>query len=69
MSTLTTTPFELDILLHYYGCADDHQAMFDNPPIWPATRDEFKANGLLAERPEGERFGKALYFLTERGKV
>ena len=63
------TPFELDILLHYYSRADDHPVMFDNPPIWPQTRDHFKAEELLGERPADKRHGDALYYLTERGKA
>jgi hypothetical protein len=41
--------------------------MYENPPIWPQTRDHFKAEELLGEREAG-RTGDALYFLTERGK-
>lgn len=62
------TPFELDILLHYYAHVDDHPVMFDRPPIWPETRDAFKAQGLLAEKdPDSDR--KALYHLTNRGRA
>lgn len=63
------TPFELDILLHYYGHADDHSVMFDNPPIWTATRDAFKAEELLGERPAGKSGSDSLYYLTDRGKA
>ena len=41
------TPFELDILLHYYSCGGEHEAVRDNVMIWPETRTWFLENGLL----------------------
>ena len=41
------TPFELDILLHYYSCGGEHQFVESNPPIWAETRNGFLENGLL----------------------
>lgn len=59
------TPFELEILLHYYSRADDHPVMFQNPPIWPETRDRFMDNALLAKSPVG--YMSPAYVLTNRG--
>lgn len=60
------TPFELDILLHYYGCADDHPVVQRNPPIWPETRDAFLETELMEFAVPGE---SATYRLTARGKA
>ncbi len=61
------TPFELDILLHYYGHADDHPVVARNPPIWKETRDAFREKGLLETDTTME--STATYRLTERGKA
>lgn len=62
------TPFELDILLHYFACADDHPVVHRNPPIWPETRDAFIAEDLMADNlPDSGR--TATYRLTERGRA
>jgi hypothetical protein len=62
------TPFELDILLHYYGCADDHEVIEKNPPIWSMTLAAFIEEDLLtANLPGGEWHGQ--YRLTERGRA
>ena len=65
-STTTMTPFELDILLHYYSCIDDHEVTRRNPPIWPSTMAALKECGLLAEREE-PLSDQSLYYLTDRG--
>ena len=41
------TPFELDILLHYYSLAGDHEVVRNNPPVWKETRGFFLESGLL----------------------
>lgn len=56
------TPFELDILLHYYSCAGDHPVVQNNPPIWSETREMFLKYGLLSIATEGT----ATYKRTER---
>lgn len=56
------TPFELDILLHYYACCDDHPVVRNNPPIWAETREMFLSLGLLSVCNEGS----ATYKQTER---
>ncbi len=62
------SPFELDILLHYYSRRDDHPVLADNPPIWTSTRGKMKSDGLLGEN-DPVKVGEPLYYLTERGKV
>ena len=62
------TPFELDILLHYYCRMDEHIVVRANPPIWPETRDRFIAEGLLEVIPAEERTDRT-YRLAERGTV
>ena len=45
------TPFELDILLHYYAQATEHPVVFENPPIWAETRNRLLDEGLLVKAP------------------
>lgn len=59
------TPFEIDILLWYYGHADDHPVTVNNPPIWAETREMFYREQLLMKG----RTGKTAHQLTERGTV
>ena len=59
------SPYEINILVHYYGCADDHPQISDPPPIWWETIDYFQSNGLLDNNPNKH----ARYQITERGKV
>ena len=58
------TPYEFDILLHYYGHANDHPQMSNPPPIWRGTIDCFLDEQLLQK--DGNR---KTYKLGERGKV
>ena len=62
------TPFELDILLHYYSIAEDHPVVNRKPPIWPETRKAFLDEGLMELVPMGE-VRWATYRLTERGQA
>lgn len=32
------TPFELDILIHYYSFQTEHPVVENNPPIWGSTK-------------------------------
>ena len=58
------TPFELDILLHYYCRADDHPSMRNPPPIWAETiRDLYDAQLLTGEGIV------TIHKITERGRV
>ncbi len=58
------TPFELDILLHYYACCDDHPVVLNNPPIWWETRQWMLDEGLLVVAN-----AISSYKIGERGKV
>jgi hypothetical protein len=60
------TPFELDILLHYYARADEHHAVVENPPIWRESRQWFIDSNLLKARTD---LRANSYEVTERGKV
>jgi len=64
------TPFELDILLHYYVSPAPHRVEYDNPPIWADTRSWFLREGLLepADKLDKEKHGGS-YCATERAKV
>ena len=62
------TPFEIDILLHYYVSPDRHRVEIDNPPIWRETRQWFLDNDLLRHR-EPTIKSDASYEVTERGKA
>ena len=61
------TPFELDILLHYYCRVDEHQVVYDNPLIWPSTREMFLREGLLTTNVHESYTGS--YKTTERAEV
>lgn len=65
------TPFELDILLHYYGHADDHPVVENNPPVWRETLDAFKSERLLQDEPcvAPPGYPQRTYRLTERGQA
>ena len=61
------SPLEIGILLHYYACADDHEIVSKNPPIWESTREFMMSTGLLETNYRQGEF--ATYALGERGKV
>lgn len=61
------TPFEFDILLHYYVSSAPHRVELENPPIWPETRAWLLAEGLLELRSPTESGGA--YRATERAKA
>ena len=65
------TPFDLDILLHYYGHADDHPVVEKNPPIWEETREAFFSEKLLEPEPRIAPAGhpQRTYCLTRRGQA
>jgi hypothetical protein len=65
------TPFEIDIMLHYYCHADDHPHLRNEPPIWRGTMQAFLDQGLLVFVPEQARDTNypQTYRLTERGKA
>ena len=64
------TPFELDILLHYYAICEDHPVVRNNPPIWKGTRDAFIETGLMEVRLENDpHYQCCTYRLTERGNA
>lgn len=57
------TPFEIDILLWYATRGIDHKVVEIEPPIWPETRDDFIANGLLV------RSISTAYKITDKGRA
>ena len=60
------TPFELEVLMHYYVTPAPHRVELENPPVWAAMRDWFIAEDLLKARTERTR-GDGTYLVTERG--
>ena len=60
------TPFELDILLHYYTRIGDHPVVAANPLIWPETREDFLREELLARTTEGSY---SAYVITDRARA
>lgn len=61
------TPYEIDILLHYYTRTTDHPDYHNPPPIWESTIQMFWREGLLRHNTHA---GMArVYELTERGIV
>lgn len=56
----------MNILLHYYCRADEHEVVQDNPPIWAETRKWFLENDLLKRSTDG---GAATYKTTARANV
>lgn len=59
------TPFELDILLHYYARADQHRVVRENPPIWERTKVDMIKEELL--KPSS--FAAETFEIGERGKA
>ena len=59
------TPFELDILFHYYVSPIEHRVVIDNPPIWARTRQWFLDENLLQVRKQHSIHG-ATYEVTGR---
>lgn len=62
------TPFELTILIHYYGCANDFRDGDFTAPICKGTFTKFVTENLLECVPP-EECKYASYRLTERGHV
>lgn len=65
------TCYELGILIHYYGSAEDHADLDRRPPIWQPTIDAFVSEGLLElnKRIAPADGPQTVYVLTERGRV
>ena len=61
------TPFEIDILFHYYTTPTEHRGVTENPPIGPSTMQWLVDEGLLAVRKERSQYG-ATYECTKRGE-
>ena len=59
------TPFETEILLHYYSRNIDHEVVLKNPPIWAETRDMMLRSDLLIKVQSDMRS----YDIGERGRV
>ncbi len=60
------TPYEIEILLHYYYSAVDHPSMAEaGSNAWAVNRDRLKEKDLLMCRDSGGR--GPVYKLTERG--
>jgi hypothetical protein len=59
------TPFEIDVLLHYYTRPTDHEVLQRNPPIWTETRTRFVADGLL----EVSSNRCTAFKITDRGRA
>ena len=58
------TPFEIDILLHYYTRPGDPSACVDNVPLWRPTLNMLMACDLLTVTESNG----STYRLTERGR-
>jgi hypothetical protein len=58
------TPYEINILLHYYSRAEDHPDISRNPPIWRPTMFSFAERGLICDGTHGVSYG-----LTDRGRA
>lgn len=59
------TPYEIDVMLHYYTRVNDHECVATNPPIWRPTIDDFLGLGLLELKASSD----ATYAITDRGKA
>lgn len=60
------TPLQLEILLHYYACANDFRDGDFSAPAVREAIDRFKASEMLTINIERSA---ATYMLTERGRV
>ncbi len=58
------TPYEIDILMHYYTRPTDHSGIHDGNQLWRDTMADFLTLGLLD--PNGN---DTAYVLGERGRV
>jgi hypothetical protein len=56
------TPYQIDVLVHYYARCEDHPDLARNPPAWRIAVREFTEQGLMREGTDGMS-----YSLTERG--
>lgn len=60
------TPYEIDVMLHYYTRVNDHECVVTNPPVWRGTVEAFLELGLLALAVQPS---DVCYRITERGKA
>lgn len=58
------TPHEIDLLMHYYTCVDEHR----DAHLVGDTLCELAANGFLERLPQPTGYGSN-WKITERGEV
>ena len=65
------TPYELDILLHYYCMGDDHPELGHASRMWNETREMLMDNHLLRLATDAEKRSgaTATYRTTARANV
>lgn len=62
------TPYEIDVLLWYYGHAEDHPDAARNPSLWRPTLKKFFDEDLISASRD-ERTCKRCYDLAPRGRA
>lgn len=65
---MTLTPYEIEIVLHYYYSPEEHPECAGNSPAWRSSVDMLLAEGVLQLRKEPSQYG-ATYESTERSRV
>lgn len=63
------TPLELQIVIHYYGCADDFRGGDFSPPAVREAIDWMTRAGLLRKRGDGDDPGESTYLIDARGRA
>jgi hypothetical protein len=61
------SPYEIEVMLHYYSLTSDYPDIVDNPPVWRPTIEAFIEQGMLRERANDPR--DCCYFITDRGRA
>src|SRR5687768_9167382 len=64
---LAVSPYEINVILHYYSRVGDHDDMERNPPGWGQTMALFTDNGLIRRAVYRDERHPRCYELTERG--